>query len=421
MLFLLLAWIIKLFGLLLVLETVILRDQGNVTHWLTNLLLFGHLSLRMSLLPNHLASVLWRIIIAHFGRLSQWPSLKLLVLSLICVILSRILDRLLSAMSHRHVMWRYFLFKACVLTSVCSSLTDGVDFAHGDHWAFDRRLLLRLLCLCRAVLTWGHFLVLLINIYPVMIILLIWIRSVFGTVPITFLREAHLLGALCLILAFASWWHCHGLTLHISHTHLVLVERAHSLSINWHNFPCREKHRVDVIQMHLLQLGILKFLLQILIGCFIFHLHLVLHRLVIEFLLCDLCRRINTHELGKWAHWSNYAFASVNLVIHLHLHHFIPILSPMWSWSYPTNVFSHHLIQLFPLLLVLIISIYYLFIGICNITTGWWVESTDVALISTLVLGAVAASYPLLGGVIVRSAVMSGARFGFGLMCWIVL
>lgn len=64
----------------------VLWNEWNVTHWLSNWLLFTHLHLSFWLIcilnrsivsyrPCHLASIRWRIVITHLRRLGAWLSL----------------------------------------------------------------------------------------------------------------------------------------------------------------------------------------------------------------------------------------------------------------------------------------------------------------------------------------------------------
>ena len=267
LLFRVLAGIIELLILLvLVLEWVVLRNKRDVTHWLAYLLLFSHLCLRMALVYHDLSSVLWRVVITHLCRLCEWSSNHLAVVILISWIVTGSFVWLVSALlSHCNIVLAYFLFERCILTLICCSLAYWINFPHSNHWILTLRILWLIRVLCGNI-SRCDLLILLINVDPIVILLLIIICCLLFTISL--LRKAnHWSLSLVGVDVIRSWillpsgWISHGASSYIVYPKLILIEWIHCWLIYRYHFSGREKHRIHIIQVHLLKLGILEFLL----------------------------------------------------------------------------------------------------------------------------------------------------------------
>ena len=109
----------------------------------------------------------------------------------------------------------------------------------------------------------------------------------------------------------------------MAHDWVLAKGGAHHLLV-LNDLPCGKEHRVDVVEMHLLQLRVLHFL-KVCVLRLVVIVSLVFHLLVLR--LLGRVLRVDAHELRQRAHRTDHALTARNVLVDLHFHHFVPVLS----------------------------------------------------------------------------------------------
>ena len=215
-------------------------------------------------------------------------------------------------------------------------------------------------------------------------------------------------------------WNSHGLSSYVSHDGVFIERRSHDLLSSRNDLASWEEHWINVVKVHLLELRILHFLKVRVLGLIVV-ISLVLGCvLVVRFMLLRGLR-VNSHELRQRAHWSDHTFTPRHLlVINLHFHHLVSVFPAMRAWSYSSDIFGDHLVELFSLLLLNVFNLTYLghLVSNCEIVSRR-VQSSHIV-IKRLIFGAISTLDSLFGWV-VAGTLMSGALFARPDSCFISL
>ena len=270
-------------------------NKRMVAYRLTYLQLFGHLWL---MTWNYLSierrclfwPVRWWVIVRCLRSLGNWPlnhEIWLRRVRLVCY-LTTVLEAI------------FLSFKTRILASDSCSLAYWVDFTHLDHGGLD------------------------LNWFRVALSINVVCRNYQGA------GTTWLLG---------SRGHHHSVS-HLA-TRQICEVHATNLAMLWstHGFSRREKHRIYIIYVHLMQLRV-----HFWVGCLIGHDHL----LVVLFWR----KRINTHKWCKTSHWSHASnkWLAVHHLVLMVFHHLIPIFTSLLASCNSSHVFSDHHIELLHLL-----------------------------------------------------------------------
>ena len=229
-----------------------------------------------------------------------------------------------------YTLWTAFLpVYRRILASICYSLANWVDFAHLNHWGLHLNGLLLSLAVTLIKLLIGTLLR-----------ALVW--SIKNS-SIWLLSIKRGLSAICWLSLFLVPRCVHGPT----HSHkLILIaviwcNRSH-LSTRRKRFTRCKEHWIKVVEMHLLQLGVVHRLACWKLSCSLISVHHMFRLVVL------ISAPFNSHKRRQRPHWPhrpNDRFAIKNLILII-LHHLIPILSPWLARCNIANLLGHDHIQL---------------------------------------------------------------------------
>ena len=277
-----------------------------------------------------------------------------------------------------YALWTAFLpVYRCILASICYSLANWVNFAHLNHWGFHLNGLLFSLAVSLIKLLVSTLLRALVWSIKNSSI---WLLSIKRSLSTICCFDSSLLSLLLLILLILVSGCVHGPT----HSHkLILIaviwcDRSH-LSTRWKCFTRCKEHRIKVVEMHLLQLGVVHRLACWKLSCSLIGVYHMFRLVVL------ISASFNSHKRRQRPHWPhrpNNGFAIKNLILII-LHHLIPILSPWLARCNIANLLGHDHIQLLFLNRIKLALVHILRIQIGN----WrWIQPSYGILKALLIL-----------------------------------